>query len=82
MHNIYFSYKKKKLCLFVRTLHATRPIRSFSAGNDIYDRCRYNLQNKMAAPEASVHQLKIVFVTIWPSERKLFTEMLEKVSVA
>ena len=42
-----------------------------------YDRCRHDLQNKMAAPEASVHPLKIVFLPFrrLPKERKLFIEM-------
>ena len=35
-----------------------------------YDRCRHDLQNKMAAPEASVHPLKIVFFTISPSAQR------------
>ena len=61
------------LCLFVRTLHATRPIREAFVGcrvTILSDRCRHNLQNKMAAPEASVHPVKIVFVTISPSAQR------------
>ena len=46
-----------------------RLIRSFSAGNDIYNWCRHNLQNKMAAP--AVHRLKIAHVTISPSAQRV-----------
>ena len=35
-----------------------------------YDRCRHNLQNKMATQEATVHRLQIVFVTISPSAQR------------
>ena len=45
-----------------------------------YDQCRHNLQNKMAALEASVNPVKIVFVTIsLSSQRKLFAEMFKRI---
>ena len=54
-----------------------RPIRSFSTGNDILQPVQTQSTNKMAAPEASVHLLKIVFLSFFrlPNERKLFIEM-------
>ena len=55
---------------FVRTLHATRPIRSFSAGKDILRLYRHNLQNKNGRPGSFCLSVKIVFATISPSAQR------------
>ena len=49
------------------------------------DRCKHNLQNNMASPEASVHPVKkssLLSFRRLPNERKLFTEMFKKDNVA
>ena len=50
--------------------YQSQPCQATQRRTIFYDRCRHDLQNKMAAPEASVRPLKIVFFIILPSAQR------------